>query len=218
MLMRQTLTLLNKEIRSEWREKNGLASVIMYLVSATFICFLSFKSVADDETWNALLWLIILFSSFYTVTKSFYKETPGKMLYYYTAVMPQAYILSKILFNGILLSITSLINYVVYALFMEDLVLSHEVFILALILGSFALSSVACMASAIAAKAGQLRLTTVIGLPIVLPALMIIVRFSMMSVQGKTLVDASGYLLATVGLNVVIVGLSYLLFPYLWRD
>jgi heme exporter protein B len=92
-------------------------------------------------------------------------------------------------------------------------------FLLTLVLGCAGLAGTFTLISAIASKAGNnFALMSVLGFPVVLPMLLAIIRASKMAADGTGWDGASVYLGIIIALNVIVITLSGLLFPYLWRD
>src|SRR5688500_1827509 len=102
-MLRQVIHLISKELTLELRQKYVLNGILLYVISTVFISYLSFKRVSDPPTWNALFWIIMLFASVNAVSKSFIQESKGRQLYLYTLASPQAIILSKIIYNMLLM-------------------------------------------------------------------------------------------------------------------
>lgn len=218
MLFKQIKFLLLKDIKLELRNKYALGGILLYVVSTVFVSYLSFKRIVTPATWNALFWIILLFASINGVAKSFLHETKGSLLYLYTLASPQAIILSKIIYNSILLCVISLLCLIVYALFVGFIIQDLGLFLLTLFLGSLGFSSLLTMVSAIAAKtSNNFTLMAILSFPIIMPLLMILIKLSKNALDGLELWDTNS-LVVLVCLNLIIVSLSYLLFPYLWRD
>jgi heme exporter protein B len=211
--------LLQKEILLEWKQKYAFNGLLLYVVSTVFICYLSFRQIIDPPTWNALFWIILLFAAVNAVAKSFMQETRGRQLYMYTIVSAKAVILSKIIYNLLLMFVISLINLCFYSLFLGNMVEDMPMFILGLLLGSAGFSSVLTMISAIASKAGSnASMMAILSFPILIPMLITIIRFSKNAMDGLEAGVSSQFLLILLALNVLVVALSFLLFPYLWRE
>ncbi len=218
MLFKQIKYLIVKELKLEMRNKYALGGILLYVVSTVFVCYLSFKKIIDPRTWNALFWIILLFASINAVAKSFISETRGKLLYLYTLVSPQAVILSKIIYNSILLIVLSSLCLFVYTLFVGNIIQDIQLFFVTLLLGSFGFSSLLTMVSAIASKSSNnFTLMAILSFPIMIPLLMVLLKLSKNAIDGLEHWDYN-YLLVLLFLNVIIVALSYLLFRYLWRD
>jgi heme exporter protein B len=102
-LFKEVSTLVKKEILLEWRSKYALSGILLYVFSTVFVCYLSFRKI-NPVTWNALFWIIMLFASVNAIAKSFMQENRGRYLYYYSICSPQAVILSKIIYNQVLMA------------------------------------------------------------------------------------------------------------------
>lgn len=200
------------------RNKYALGGILLYVVSTVFVSYLSFKQVINIPTWNALFWIILLFASINGVAKSFIGENRGRLLYLYTLVSPEAVILSKIIYNSLLLLLISGLCLFVYSLFIGNLVQDMPLFLLTLLLGSFGFSSLLTMVSAISSKtSNNFTLMAILSFPIMMPLLMVLLKLSKNAIDGLERWDLN-YLMVLMFINVIIIALSYLLFRYLWRD
>jgi len=211
--------LLWKEFTLEFRNRNALNGIVLYVFSTIFIAYQSFRSVSDVPVWNALLWIILLFSSVNAVNKTFQNDGSGRQYYFYLLADPVAVILSKILYNIILLTFLSLVSAAFYSLVLGNPVQQYGNFILVLLLGSIGLSSLLTMVSAISYKSGNaMGMIAVLGFPIMIPLLITIIKASKGVADGLPFSTYSKYLVTMAGLDILIIALSVILFPYLWRD
>lgn len=213
------LHLALKEFRLEWRNKAMLTGILIYVVSTIFICYLAFRQIVDIPTWNALFWIIMVFAAVNAVARSFMQESRGLQLYYYSLLHPAAVILSKILYNSVLLIALSLTNLLMYSLFLGNPVGDLPMFLIGLVLGSTGLSSILTLMSAIASKSGNNpSMMAILSFPILLPLLMTIMRFSKNAIDDLGWTVNGNYALALGGMVVMVITLSYILFPYLWKE
>jgi heme exporter protein B len=217
-LLRQINLLISKEIKLEWRSKYALNAIVLYVVSTIFVCYLSFKR-ADPITWNALFWIIMLFASVNAISKSFAQESKGRQLYYYTIASPQAVILSKIVYNMLLMILLAAIALTFYTAVFNNPVGDMPLYILTVLIGSMSFAVVFTMISGIASKAGNSgALMAILSFPVIIPLLLLLIKLSKNAMDGlerSVSFDEIGVLLA---INVAVVTMSLLLFPYLWRD
>ena len=219
MLLYQIKHLIAKEILLELRQKYAFNGILLYIVSTVFVCYLSFKNIIDPPTWNALFWIIMLFVSVNAIAKSFVQENSGRQLYIYTLTSPEAIILSKIIYNSILMVVLSIMCFGFYSLFIGYIVQDTLFFLVSLILGSMGFSTVLTMVSAIASKTNNnATLMAILSFPILIPLLMIVIKVSKNAVDGLDRSVSFDYILILILLNLIVVILSYILFPYLWRD
>ncbi len=219
-IVKEVKYLIKKEMLLEWRSKYALNGVLLYVVSTVFVCYLSFISMPNPLTWNALFWIIMLFASINAVAKSFLQESKGRHLYIYTIVSPTALIIAKTVYNSLLMIMLTLI-----ALFFYSLVFSFPkgidvlMYFLATIVGSLTFATLFTMVSAIASKAGNGgMLMAILSFPIIIPVLIVLIKLSKNAIDGldrSVSLDDIGLL---VVINVLITTVSLLLFPYLWRD
>ncbi len=218
-MLNELKNLISKEILLEWRQKYSFGGILLYVVSTVFVCFLSFKKIVDVPTWNALFWIIILFASVSAVAKSFIQESRGRLLYYYTIASPQSIILSKIIYNSFLVCFLSVLSLGVYSVMIGNPVQNLSMFFLTIILGSLGLSSVLTLVSAIASKAANnLTLMSVLSFPVIIPLLIILIKLSKNSIDGIGWSVNYRYFISLFSLDMIVIILAFLLFPYLWRD
>ncbi|HCN82054.1 MAG TPA: ABC transporter permease [Sphingobacteriaceae bacterium] len=217
-LFSQIKFLIRKEILLEWRSKYALNGILLYVVSTIFVCYLSFREI-NSPTWNALFWIIMLFASVNAISKSFMQENRGRQLYYYTIASPHAIILSKIIYNVILMLLLSAIALGFYTLVFKNPLGDPLFYLISVLLGSISFASVFTMISGIASKANNNgALMAILSFPVIIPLLMLLIRFSKNAMDGldrSVSLDEIGVLL---GINLVVIIISLLLFPYLWRD
>ncbi len=218
-MLKEISALIQKEVLLEWRQRYALGGIFLYVVTTVFVCFLSFKNVIDASTWNALFWIIVLFASVNASAKSFLQESKGRLLYYYTISSPQAFILSKIIYNALLMLVLSVTCFAFYSLFMGNIVENIPLFFLTVVLGSTGISTLLTMVSAIASKANNnFTVMAILAFPIIMPILMTVIKLSQRAIDGTDFAFNLKYFLVLLSLDVIVAILSYLLFPYLWKD
>jgi heme exporter protein B len=214
--------LLNKEFKIELRKKSVIAAIGLYLISLTFICYLTFKlkqASISEVTWSALFWLTILFSLINSVAKSFIGERKGLSIYYYSVVSPHAIIVSKILYNSILSFVLSLAGYLLFVLFLTNPVHDNTLFVLTLILTSIGFASSLSLLSGISAKANNSNiLMAVLSFPVVIAVLLLAIKLTKNAVDGLDRASSYDELLNLVAINCIMGALAYVLFPYIWRS
>lgn len=217
-LIKEVKFLIHKELLLEWRSKYALNGVLLYVVSTVFVCFLSFVSL-KGITWNVLFWIIMLFASINTVSKSFLQESKGRQLYIYTIASPAALIISKTIYNILLMLLVTLIALAFYTLVFDYLPADMWMYLVAVVLGSISFSTIFTMISAIASKAGNGgMLMAILSFPVIIPVITMLIKLSKNAVDGldrSVSLDEIATLLVT---NVLVVVFSLFLFPYLWRD
>ncbi len=218
-MLREISALIGKELLTEWRQRYALGGILLYVIATVFICYLAFKSTIDVRTWNALFWIIILFASINSSAKSFLQESKGRMLYYYTLTGPQSFVLSKIVYNAVLMLVLSAVCFGFYTLFMGNVVENLGLFFLIITLGSVGISSLLSMMSAIASKAhNNFTIMAILSFPIIMPVLITVIKLSQHAIDGLDTSVSIKYFAVLFSLDAIVIALAYILFPYLWKD
>ena len=107
----------------------------------------------------------------------------------------------------------------VYTTFFQIAIGDHFMFYTSVFLGSTGLAIILSLLSTIASKAGNnLTLLAILGLPILLPLLLVTITLMKNAIDGIDLSVQYKYLFVLFGLNLSSLGLSVVLFPYLWRE
>lgn len=217
-LLNQVKYLIKKELLLEWRSKYALNGVLLYVVSTIFVCFLSFVNI-NKITWNALFWIIMLFASINAVAKSFLQESKGRQLYIYTVASPLALIIAKTLYNVLLMTVLTCIALLFYSLVFDVVPDDLLMYFVAALLGSLSFSTIFTMVSAIASKAGNGgMLMAVLSFPLVIPVLIVLVKLAKNAIDGLDRSASYDEIATLLIVNVMAGAVSFLLFPYLWRD
>ncbi len=217
---KRIFTLLKKDILLELRQKHTLYGLILYIASTVFVIYLSFPERPDATTWNSLFWVIQLFICVNAVAKSFLQESRGRMLYFYSIASPVEFIISKIIYNILLMIIMSSISLLLFFFFLTNPVYNAVQFAGIVILGGVSISLVFTLMSAIAAKAQQnAALIAIMGFPIILPQLLLLMKLSKVAF-AEVFRDGAVLQLAGLiaGLDVLVIAMAVVLFPYLWKD
>ncbi|MBW4889098.1 heme exporter protein CcmB [Mucilaginibacter sp. HMF5004] len=225
-LINQTKHLLKKEIVLEWRSKYAFNGVLLYIVSTVFVCYMAFnlnpgfsQAIGYGIVWNILFWIIILFAAVNAIAKSFLQESKGRLLYYYTIASPHAIILSKIIYNILLMTLLCVLALIIYSLFFKNPVQDHLYYFITVLLGSFSFSTVFTMISAIASKAGNNgTLMAILSFPVIIPVILVLIKMSKRAMDGLDRSLNYQDMGALLAINIIVVATSLLLFPYLWRD
>ena len=211
-------SLVRKDIILEWRSKYAINGIVLYVVSTVFVCYQAFKSV-DPTTWNALFWIIMLFASINAINKSFVQESSGRQLYYYTIASARAVILSKIIYNMLIMLLLSSIAYLVYSIIFRNPLGDPVLYLMVVALGAVGFAAVFTMVAAISAKAGNnSTLMAILSFPLIIPMLLVLIKVSKNAMDGLERSASFDELMVLSALNIITVAVSLLLFPYLWRD
>lgn len=220
--VRRLSALVRKEFLLEWRQRYALNGMLLYIVGAVFVCYLSFNARRGQLTpivWNTLFWIILLFTAINAIAKSFVQERAGRQLYYYTLASPQQIIGAKIAYNTALMGVLTVLGFSVYAFVLGNPVADVPLYLLTLMLGAVGFAASLTLVSGIASKAeNPATLMAVLSFPIVLPLLLLLLKISKNAMDGLDRSVSSRELLTVLAIDAIVLTLSGLLFPFLWRS
>lgn len=220
-LLKETQALVGKEFTIEWRNKNMLFSLLLFSGGTAFIAYLSFylkTKQITPITWNAILWILLLFNAIHGMGKSFSQEHYSRHFYYYYLAKPTAIYLSKLIYNTGLMLGLSLLSFLFFSTVFEIEIGNQIYFLLTLLCGAFGFSSTLTLVSAIASKASNSStLMAILSIPVIIPLLLILIRLSNNAIDGISTAIMMKDIILLGAINMIIITVSFLLFPYLWR-
>jgi heme exporter protein B len=211
-------SLVKKDILMEWRQKHTLFGVLLYVGSTVFVIYMM-SGQPEARTWNALFWLTQLFVAVNSVAKSFLQEHPNRFRYYFTLVRPGTFLLAKMLYSVILMFMMGLVSLLLYYLMLGWPLEQSGLFVVITMVGSHSFSAVVTFLSAIAARAQQnAALMAILGFPLVTPVLMMLSRLALKALSPVYIPGWWGLALVLVALDVLVILLGVILFPFLWQE
>jgi len=203
----------------EFRQKTTLASILLYVLSIVFIGFLSFKSGIRPDIWAALFWIIIFFAGINAASKSFFTETKHKAIYNYTLYDPSDFVISKIIYNTLLIWVVSFCGVLCFGWMINFPVQNTLLFTLTLILGGSSLAGSLTLMSCIASKTGNsYSVMSLLSMPVCIPVMLLALRLTRNAIDGLDWSISYNYLGGLLIIDLIIISLSFFLFRYLWKE
>ena len=218
-MFKEVIELVLKDVRLNWRERYAIYSLLLYVLCTSYVAYLSFEGIINERSWIALFWIIVLFAAINASLQSFKRELNYQALFFYTIARPRAIIIAKIIYNSGLLIFLNLVSYLIYSTFLGNPILDRISFVLCILLGSSALASLLTLIAAIASKTNNNGgIMAVLSMPLLFPLLINLIKTSEICIIENEFYLVDNQILFLFLLNIVTILLSYLLFPYLWRD
>jgi len=216
--IRTITALLKKDVLLEIRQQYSFYGVLLYVISTIFVLYLAMGR-PEDEVWNGLFWMIQLFVCVNAVAKSFLQENRGRMLYFYSIAGAVDFIISKLLFNALLMLVMSIMSLLLFLVLMGNPLRQPLQFVGLATLGGVSLSLVFTFLAAIASKAQQqAALMAILGFPIIIPQLLLLMKIATIAFSSVIQAGLAKMVLLLVGLDAMVIVLSVILFPFLWKD
>lgn len=217
--MKQVIVLLRKDLLLEFRQHYTFFGILLYVASTIFVLYLAMGRPQAD-VYNGLFWMIQLFICINAVAKSFLQESKGRMLYYYYISSPVTFIISKMIYNSVVAVIMVVVSLVIFLILLKNPMSDAWLFAWTGFYGAVSLSLVFTLMSAIAAKAQQnAAIMAILGFPLIIPQLLFLIRISK-AAFGEVFREGAllQMILLLTGLNILVLILSVVLFPFLWKE
>lgn len=217
--MSKIIILLKKDFLLELRQQHTFFGILLYVASTIFVLYLAMGQ-PESTVYNGLFWMIQLFVCVNAVAKSFMQESKGRMLYFYTLTSPVRFIISKLIYSTVIMFLMVLLSLVLFRILLGNPVSHYFQFVGIACLGGISLSLVFTLMSAIAAKAHQnAAIMAILGFPLIIPQLLLLIRLSR-SAYGEVFREGALFQISLLlaGLDLLVIVLSVVLFPFLWKD
>lgn len=173
----------------------------------------------EPQIWNGLFWMMQLFICVNAVAKSFLGESKGRMLYYYTIAGSRDFILAKLLFNVFFIILLTITSWILFTILLGNPVIHFLSFLGISLLGGISLSLVFTFLSAIAARAQQnAGLMVIMGFPILIPQILLLMKMSPVVFSDLLQAGIWSIALLLIALDLLVIVLALILFPFLWKD
>ena len=215
---RYVIALIKKDLLLELRQQYTLYGIFLYVASTIFVIYITMGQ-PEEQVWNAMFWVVQLFVAVNAVAKSFLQESKGRMLYFYSIAGARDFVLSKIIFNGLLMMVMTFLSLGLFLVLLGNPVYNMWQFMGLSLLGGLGLSFIFTFLAAIAAKAQQqAALMAVMGFPIIVPQLLLLGKISKIAFSPALYQGLAAMIGLLVAFDILIIVLALILFPFLWKD
>ena len=219
--MAQTWFLFCHFWRADWKSKHSLGGLFLFAVSTVYAVYQVVRGRPDPDTWNALAWVILLFTAFNGVSRTLEEDRPEVLAYLRTTVEPLHFMLARMLYNAVVLAGLSCAVLALMGFLLGLGTLQGPrllAFLGGMVLTAAALGTTLTLLALIAARAGAgFGMTAILGLPLVLPVVMVATQLGAALMRGVVVgevwLDFAFLGVLTLGAGI----LGAVLFPYLWR-
>ncbi|MCX7834049.1 MAG: heme exporter protein CcmB [Ignavibacteria bacterium] len=220
-LLRSSLTILKKDLKSEIRNRYAVNSLLMFvIVIITIIKFSLGKEIITPEILCGLLWIAIYFTSSSALARVFIKEeeketsTALKVSTNHTQIF-----IGKLLFNFSLTFSLNIVILILFSIITEFTIKNPIGFLLIFFLGNSGMVISSTIIAAIISKANvKGTLYPVLSFPVLLPLLISVISATKLSVNGSVIQDFLPDIQIMFSYCIVILTLSLMVFKYIWED
>ncbi|MBK6483382.1 MAG: heme exporter protein CcmB [Chitinophagales bacterium] len=217
-MWQEVRALILKDVTLEWRQRYAFSGIMLYLAVTIFLVYISFIEM-DPVVWVTMFWIILLFTAVNAVAKSFMQESSGRQLYYYSIAHPRAVILAKLIYNSGMMLLLATMGMLLYTMVNKSPISQIPYFVMVVLLGSVSFGLAFTMMSAIASKANQsVALMAILSLPFIIPVLLLLIKLTQTALLNHVEFFPLQDFVLLFSLDVIMVVMAVLLFPYLWRE
>ncbi len=213
------LNLLKKDFLLELRQQHTFYGILLYVASTIFVLYLAMGQ-PESTVYNGIFWMIQLFVCINAVAKSFLQESKGRMLYFFSITNPVNFIIAKLIYSIVVMLLMVFVSLILFRILLGNPIKNYLEFIGIACLGGISLSLVFTLMAAIAAKAQQnAAVMAILGFPLIIPQLLLLIRLSR-SAFGEVFREGALLQISLLlsGLDVLVIVLAIVLFPFLWKD
>jgi len=214
----QIFQLIRKDFIIDWRRQAPITGILLYLAATVFTTYMAFQGVVSLEVWNALFWIVILFTGINAVSKSFIQEERRTHYLFFTC-KPAHIIIAKLTYSCLYLQGVTFLSIFIFGIFFGNPIPNYLLFILNTFSGVLGISSAFTMVSAIAFRTNNRPIMmAVLGFPVVIPVLVLSINNSYRILDGFIWLQIRGNILALFSVDVIIIALTCILFPFTWKN
>jgi heme exporter protein B len=206
----------------EMRSSHNIASLVLFALASVYTAMQVVGGKPDPSTWNAMAWIILMFTAFNSAARLLPEDLSSVRTYTHWTIPPRVMILARTLHHALVMAVLSSLLLFFTGLFLGSANMEFVDmmgFLAGMILTAVALASTLTLLSALSARAGAgYGLTAILGLPLIIPIVLISTQFGSDLISGIALADTAENLLFLGVLSIGISIFGYVLFPYLWRS
>lgn len=221
-LMAAAFAVFRKELQTELRDRAALNATLLFSVAGlAIVAYGVGPAVLPAVVQSALLWVVLFFAAFSGLAHVFtHEEEAGTSAFLRLTADAHAVYLGKLLFNLLLTALIALITVPAGLVAVSASPDRPWVFAAVALAGVLALATSATVVAAIIARAqGRGALFGAVGLPLLLPVLLIAVDATKNTLEPEMIAGLAGReILGLCAFAVMVIAASWLVFPAVWEE
>jgi heme exporter protein B len=216
------LAVVAKDVRSELRTRYALNALLMFvIISVATILFALRDDQISTDILAGMFWVVVFFTAMSGLSRIFVSEEErGTTLTLQLIASPSVIYFGKLFFNaGLTLLLTIAVAVLYVLVFPAFVIQSPSIFIVTMFLGGLGFAAAATIIAAIIAKANSKgTLYPVLSFPVLIPLLMTVMQSTTKALDGDAFSSAFDDFQILIAYLLILVGSSYLLFDYVWKE
>jgi heme exporter protein B len=213
--------VLQKDITLELRSKYAINTVLAFVGSSLLLVIFSLKAqVLPPTPRSGLVWIIILFASLSSLSRSFVLETERNTFDLLRLhADPTAVLLGKFFYNFFFTLMVNVVTMTAYIYLLGINVQDSLILILSVFLGTTGLAAISTLLAAIVSQASRKgAIFSVLSIPLLVPLDLLLVRTTKAALVDGRIPGIWNDIMALIGFTGVMISASVMLFEYIWED
>lgn len=216
LIVRQLITQIRHDFILEYRSWHQTLALVLFMWTLAYVIYRVRPEISPQE-FNFIYWIFLLIIAINVAVRSDSHSGAAQRLMTYTLLPPETMLLARIVFNIVYLIIIAGTFYgAMLLLFYPQITFSSSYFLLS-VFGAASVGSVLAFISALTSHMGsQNTAMSILSIPILIPVIILL-----NSIGGHILMSnqlQGGKYVAVLGITLLSVALSMILFPYIWRE
>ena len=116
-MLKKIKFLLLKDIKKNFDNPTSIFTITLNVICSSYIVYVASFGIIDNNSWITFFWIIIFFSSINATYLSFENELKTQALFYHFLFSSKSIILSKVIFNSLILISISILNLICFTFF-----------------------------------------------------------------------------------------------------
>lgn len=216
MFINSSAALLINAFRIEFRKLHHVFGLLVFAWIVAYIISRIHPSF-NERHFNFIFWTFTLLFSISICLRSVGHYSNQERLLLYAHVSPHQYYFSSLVFNFLYLLIVSLFFYGVLIILISPSPIYHFRFLLLIVMSSFVLSAILSFISTLSQGVeAQHTLMSILSIPALIPVILLLNNIGLSVILSQTL--SSNSYVALMGISLLTISLSIVLFPYTWKE
>jgi len=212
--------ILCKEMKSEYRSREAVSALLLFSLTTLSVVSMTIGNEQISPAFLAVLfWIILFFSAMAGLSRVFLQEQSSGTIYtlrLYGEAQPVLF--GKFLYNFLLLNLLSLFLLPLFLVFLNVEIYHPGLLFLIILAGNTGMAMITTLLASLLIQAqGQGALFTIVSFPILLPILLFCIKLTTVVFLPGT-VDSLQPLAFLGVYDLVMIGISSILFDYIWCD
>ena len=214
----KTIQLIRVELQLDLKKPTVFASAVLQLAALALLSMLSQPKI-NTSMWNSLFWITLIVTTINGVSKSFTMVSRSRWIYWNQLASPLSIYWSKVLYGWFTMLLFTVLNLTFFGWFLGIPVQHIFPYTLILLLVTGGVSTIYTFIGAVSSKAdGAGYLAPVLSLPVILPLILVGISASKKALNPVLVSSIYKDVMLLGGLNFMIIVLTGILFPFLWKD